>query len=98
MSFVLWMKVQRRFRHLLAVILSVLVCAAVAAVSPRSSLGFLRTEDRDGDGRPDVWRTYDRQGRLSEVAIDTNFDGRSDVREFYERSFLVRRESDRDFN
>jgi hypothetical protein len=59
---------------------------------------YVRTEDHNGDGRPDVWRTYDRDHRLLEVAVDTNFDGRSDVREYYERDALVRRESDRDFN
>jgi hypothetical protein len=58
----------------------------------------VRTADQNGDGRPDVWRTYNRQGQLSEVAVDTNFDGRADVQEYYERGALVRRESDRDFN
>jgi hypothetical protein len=32
------------------------------------------------------------------VSVDTNFDGRSDVHEYYERGVLVRRDSDRDFN
>jgi hypothetical protein len=32
------------------------------------------------------------------VARDTNFDGRADVTEYYQRGALVRRESDRDFN
>jgi hypothetical protein len=73
-------------------------CAAVVALTLWVRAGSVRTEDQNGDGRPDVWRTYDRQGQLSEVAIDTNFDGRSDVREYYERRSLVRRESDRDFN
>jgi hypothetical protein len=45
-----------------------------------------------------VWRTYDRQGQLAEVAIDTNFDGRSDIHEYYQRGTLVRRESDRNFD
>jgi hypothetical protein len=58
----------------------------------------VRTDDKNRDGRPDVWRVYDRQGQLATLAVDTNFDGRSDVREFYERGALVRRESDRDFN
>jgi hypothetical protein len=71
------------------------VAAAAAALWPAS---YVRTEDHNGDGRPDVWRAYDRHGQLSEVAFDTNFDGRSDVHEYYERGALVRRESDRDFN
>jgi len=58
----------------------------------------VRTADENGDGHPDIWRTYDREGQLSEVAIDTNFDGRADVHEYYERGALVRRESDRNFN
>jgi hypothetical protein len=73
-------------------------CALLVAMSLWIRAGSVRTEDQNGDGRPDVWRTYDRQGQLSEVSIDTNFDGRSDVREYYERRGLVRRESDRDFN
>jgi hypothetical protein len=89
---------KRSFNHRLVVILCVIACIAAAIVSQWSHASFIRTEDQNGDGRPDIWRTYDLQGRLSEVAVDTNFDGRSDVREFYERSFLIRRESDRDFN
>ena len=63
-----------------------------------SRAGHVRTADQNGDGRLDIWRTYDRHGRLTQVAIDTNFDGRADVQEYYERGALVRRESDRDFN
>jgi len=33
-----------------------------------------------------------------EVAVDSNFDGRSDVREYYTGGDLVRRESDRNFD
>jgi hypothetical protein len=77
---------------------SAVACAAVAAVSLWPSAGNTRVEDRNGDGRPDVWRVYDQQRQLSEVSIDTNFDGRSDVEEYYDRGALVRRESDRDFS
>jgi hypothetical protein len=63
-----------------------------------SPTALVRTADQNGDGRPDIWRTYNDQGQLSEIAVDTNFDGRADVREYYERGTLVRRESDRDFN
>jgi hypothetical protein len=58
----------------------------------------VRTEDRNADGRPDVWRRYDQRGQLAEVAIDTNFDGRSDIQEYYDRGGLIRRESDRNFD
>jgi hypothetical protein len=86
-----------RSRCSLVVSLCACTCVAAAAVSLWPA-GYVRTEDHNGDGRPDVWRAYDRHGQLSEVAVDTNFDGRSDVHEYYERGFLVRRESDRDFN
>lgn len=65
-------------------------------MTPWSS--YVRTADQNGDGKPDIWRTYNREGQLSKVSVDTNFDGRADVQEYYERGALVRRESDRDFN
>jgi len=57
-----------------------------------------RTEDRNHDGRPDLWRSFNRYGEVAAVARDTNFDGLLDVQEFYERGALVRRDTDRDFN
>ena len=87
-----------RSRRPLVAILCAVACAAVAAALPSPGAGYVRTEDRNGDGRPDVWRAYDRHGQLSEVAVDTNFDGRSDVHEYYEGGALVRRDLDRDFN
>jgi len=88
---------QRSHRSVVAS-LCTFVAGAAAAVSLWPPAGYIRTEDQNGDGRPDVWRAYDRDGQLAEVAVDTNFDGRSDVHEYYERGALVRRESDRDFN
>jgi hypothetical protein len=88
---------QRSYRSFVA-ILCVVASAAAGTVSLWPRAGSFRTEDRNGDGRPDVWRVYDLQGRLSEVAIDTNFDGRSDVHEYYESGVLVSRESDRNFD
>jgi len=87
----------RRACRLPAIALCLLGCAAVA-VSFRAVLHDVRTEDGNRDGRPDIWRAYDRQGELATMAVDTNFDGRSDVHEYYRRGALVRRESDRDFN
>src|SRR5262249_36266388 len=49
-------------------------------------------------GRPDTWRHFDVRGQVTEVDVDTNFDGRPDVEEYYQRGVLVRRESDRNFN
>jgi hypothetical protein len=80
------------------VIVCALACAATAAVSLWSPANEVRTEDHNGDGRPDVWRAYDRHGQLATVSVDSNFDGRSDIQEYYERGALVRRDSDRDFN
>jgi hypothetical protein len=77
--------------------LCALVCVAAAA-SWWPHRRDVRTDDKNRDGRPDVWRVYDRQGQLVTMAVDTNFDGRSDVHEYYERGALVRRESDTDFN
>ncbi len=86
-----------RFCRPLSLGLCALLCA-VAAVSWWPHARDVRTDDKNRDGRPDVWRVYDRQGQLVTMAVDTNFDGRSDVHEYDERGALVRRESDRDFN
>jgi hypothetical protein len=88
----------RRSSSRLVAVLCVVACAAAMAVWCRRPVSDVRTEDQNHDGRPDVWRAYDRHGRLARVSVDTNFDGRSDVQEFYEGGALVRRESDRDFN
>jgi len=78
--------------------LGALACAAAVAMSLWPVRSDVRAEDQNGDGRADTWRHFDRQGELSEVTVDTNFDGKPDVHEYYERGALVRRESDRDFN
>ncbi len=77
---------------------AVLAAAAVLGLVLRAASDVVAVEDRNLDGRADVRRTYDSRGRLTHVAIDTNFDGRWDVEEFYEDGSLARRESDRDFN
>ena len=79
-------------------VLGVLILATVTALSLWPTTHRVSTDDRNGDGRPDVWWTYDRQGRVVEKAVDSNFDGRSDVREYYLGGQLVRRESDRNFD
>ena len=80
------------------IVLTVAACPAVAALEIWSAAPPVRTEDHNGDGRPDVWRRYDARGRLVEVDVDSNFDGRPDVQEYYDRGALVRRQSDRNFN
>src|SRR5262249_19622550 len=88
---------RRRSQSLtIALGLTVCVLAAFAAVWFPGGRAF--TEDRNHDGRPDVWRSYNTNGQLVSVALDTNFDGRSDVNEFYDNGALIRRELDRDFN
>ncbi|HEX7795228.1 MAG TPA: hypothetical protein VF456_12790 [Vicinamibacterales bacterium] len=87
---------RRTQRLTIALGLALCVLAAFAAVWFPAGRAF--TEDRNHDGRPDVWRSYNANGQLVSVALDTNFDGRSDVNEFYDNGALVRRELDRDFN
>ena len=87
-----------RFDRSLTGILSTFACAGAVVFSLWPSGVDVRTDDQNRDSRPDVWREYDSRGELAKVAIDTNFDGRSDVEEYYQRGALTRRESDRDFN
>jgi len=91
-----------RRRHgrlvLLGLWASVLAFLPAALLSLLSAGAVVSTEDRNADGRPDVWRHFDRQGHIASVSFDTNFDGQSDVREFYTAGLLVRRDSDRNFN
>jgi hypothetical protein len=79
-------------------LLCVLSCATVAGLELWPAGRGRGTADRNGDGRPDIWRVYDTRGRLAEVDVDSNFDGKPDIEEYYERGVLVRRESDRNFN
>jgi hypothetical protein len=86
----------------LSVCCAVVLCfgayAAVAALELWPGSRHVRTEDQNGDGRPDVWRHYDGRWQLTEIDVDSNFDGSPDIQEYYERGVLVRRESDRNFN
>ena len=80
----------------IAAILCLIGIAAAGNLLPNGNV--VRTEDRNHDSRPDVWRTYEAHGQLVTSAIDTNFDGRSDVQEYFSHGQLQRRESDRDFD
>jgi hypothetical protein len=88
---------QRLYRSLVVSVCAI-ACAGVTAMLLWSLAGHVHTADRNGDGRLDIWHIYDRHGHPSRVVIDTNFDGRADVHEYFERGAFVRRESDRDFN
>jgi hypothetical protein len=79
-------------------LLCVAACATVAGVEVWPAARGAGTADQNGDGRPHVWRHYDNRGLLTEIDVDSNFDGRPDIEEYYERGVLVRRESDRNFN
>ena len=57
-------------------------CATVAIVGGWPARR-VRTADNNGDGRPDVWRLYDGKGQLTEVDVDSNFDGHTDIQEYY---------------
>jgi hypothetical protein len=74
------------------------VSAAILTISLWPTPELVRTEDQNHDGRPDLWRYYDRQGHLTRVEIDTNFDGRTDHRDYYRDGALTRSESDRNFD
>ncbi len=71
---------------------------ALGAASRPLALGRVQTDDRNHDGRPDVWRFFDARGKLTRVAIDANFDGRPDQEEVYQHEALTRRSSDRNFD
>jgi len=78
-------------------VLSLLAWAnGVIVPSPRGQRTV--TEDRNHDGRPDVWLSYGPDDELARVAIDTNFDGRLDQEEEFASGALVRRSIDRDFD
>jgi hypothetical protein len=82
----------------LVALLCVASCTTVAGIGLWPARQLVSTVDQNGDGRPDVWRRYDVRGQLTEVDVDSNFDGSPDIQEYYQRGVLVRRESDRNFN
>jgi hypothetical protein len=88
----------RAFARRFVLALWAFVCAAALTVSLWPSAEMVRTEDQNHDGRPDIWRFYDRHGQLTRVEFDTNFDGRSDRRDYYRDGTLTRSESDRNFD
>jgi hypothetical protein len=76
--------------------LSSFAWAAAAAITLLAVGRGALVENRaaaSGMARVDAHRSH-----VTRVAVDTNFDGRSDVQEYYVGGALVRRESDRDFD
>lgn len=55
-----------------------------------------RELDVNGDGKVDLVRTYDDEGRLKTDTIDTDFDGRFDRVLYYRDGLISRREIDAD--
>jgi hypothetical protein len=53
--------------------------------------------DRNGDGRPDVTRTYHDQ-KIARIERDRNFDGKVDLVQVYSRGVLAREIHDDDFD
>ncbi len=53
--------------------------------------------DRNGDGRPDVTRTYHDQ-KIARIERDRNFDGKVDLIQVYSRGVLAREIHDDDFD
>jgi hypothetical protein len=51
-----------------------------------------RTEDLDGDGRPDRTTRFDAEGDAVETEEDKDGDGEIDVRSFYSDGRLVKRQ------
>lgn len=88
----------KRLTVWIAGVLCVASCATLAAVEGWTIAHEVRTADQNGDGRPDVWRHFDAHGQITQVDVDSNFDGKPDIEEYYQRGTLVRRESDRNFN
>jgi hypothetical protein len=87
----------KRFLRGLVAVVCVAGAVAVTA-SAWLATGWVRTEDRNRDGRPDRWRFYNARGELTRVAIDTNFDGRSDEQDYYDHGALIRLERDRNLD
>ena len=81
-----------------AAAVSVLSCVLTAAGSLSLRSGRVHAEDRNGDGRPDIWHFYDAAGQLRRTLTDTNFDGVSDTDEYYQHGVIARRVVDRNFD
>ncbi len=55
--------------------------------------------DKDGDGKPERWVTYDSQGKTKYVAKDSNHDGKPDqFQEFLKGRNLILKEQDRNYD
>ena len=70
-----------QLRRLVAV---ALLCALVVPTSAWRQASRVDAQDRDGDGRPDLWRVHDGDGHVVAIAQDSNDDGRPDIVETFD--------------
>jgi hypothetical protein len=77
---------------------SLLALAAGLAISLIVQTGRSSSEDRNRDGRADVWQFYDRDGGLVRVLRDRNFDGYVDTREVIDDNRVISRTLDQNFD
>lgn len=71
---------------------------AQRADGSRTTLMTRKELDINWDGKVDIVRHYDGQGRLAQETMDLDFDGRPDQETFYENGLLLRKERDTDFD
>jgi len=58
----------------------------------------MQTIDQNGDGQWEQTIIFDKQGQMAKVLIDTNHDGKTDCKQFYENGKLVRAGQDRNYD
>src|SRR3989338_8228935 len=57
-----------------------------------------KTEDKNNDGKPDMWIYYDENKRPVKIENDRNFDGRPDMYSYYQYSQRIKLEIDSDYD
>ena len=72
----------------------VLIVTAGLLVGEGKERVVRKERDLNGDGRVDVWETYDDEGNVAKQAYDLDFDGKPDLVITYEKGQLVRKERD----
>jgi hypothetical protein len=77
---------------------ALLLAVAIGLAAPRIAETRTYSEDRNRDGRADVWQYYDGEGDRVTVLRDRNFDGYVDVREVLDGHRVVSRALDQNFD
>jgi len=73
-------------------------CGKVVLTKFRDGKPALQTIDQNGDGQWEQTIIFDKQGQMTKVLIDTNGDGKTDCKQFYENGKLARVEQDRNYD